>query len=540
MAATQKLCNSSLASLRGTAARAGGLALPGYDRSVLGAGIVHLGVGQFHRSHMAAYTDDALAAGGAGARNWGICGVGLMPQDEAMRDALRAQDHLYSLQTRAGGGAPTRARVIGSHVDNLFAPADPQAVLARLSAASTRIISLTVTEKGYGADLAARQLDPTDAAIAHDLATPGAPQSAVGFVAAAMRARWAAGLAPPTVLSCDNIQGNGEVLRELVSQFVLSAAKGGGGGGDAAQLERWIREHGAFPNTMVDRITPGASAADAAELAAAHGVEDAAPVGSEAFTQWVLEENFVEAAGGGGGDNDGYGGAGGARPAWGGDAIFAPDVAPYEKMKLRLLNASHSCLAYAALLRGHSHVHAAMADGAVRGLVAAHMREAAPTVPPVPGVELGPYCETLVTRFANEAVADTVLRLAEDGSMKMPGFLGGAVADALAAVAPDQGLPAAELSLSCWMRCLVDVPEMKEPRVAELRPLAGAALEAAAAAAAGGAQGQLDAAVEAFLQQAMGPQIAAHAVFRVGIGAVLQDMQREGPAACIERRVLDM
>lgn len=369
---------------------------PGYDRAAVSIGIVHFGVGGFHRAHQAAFIDDVLALGFA---DWAICGVGVLEGDRAMRDALRAQDNLYTLVTVSPDGA-SAARVVGSIREYLYAPESADAVLDRLANPGTRIVSMTITEGGYGVDDATGAFDPRDPLTLRDL-QPGvhSPVSVMGFIVAGLARRRAAGAPPFAVVSCDNIQGNGHVARTAVLGFAERTDPG---------LAAWIAETVAFPNSMVDRITPATTAETRAGVLAEYGIEDRWPVRSESFTQWVLEDAFP----------------GGRPPLELVGVQMVDDVEPYELMKLRLLNASHQAMGYLGILAGEQWVHEVGRDRVFADFLLGYMhREAIPTLRPVPGIDLDAYCLELIARFGNEAVRDTLARLVVDGSDRIPKFL---------------------------------------------------------------------------------------------------------------------
>lgn len=369
---------------------------PGYDRSAVYAGIVHFGVGNFHRAHEAMYIDAILARGDTG---WGICGVGVLAGDRAMRDALQAQGNLYTLVTNAPDGA-TEARVIGSIHEYLYAPDDPEAVLDRLADPATRIVSLTVTEGGYSVNDATGEFDPRDSLTLRDL-QPDAelPSSVLGYITAGLARRREGGTPPFTVMTCDNIQGNGHVARTAVLGFAARKDP---------DLAAWIAENVAFPNSMVDRITPVTTDETRASVLAEYGIEDRWPVRAESFAQWVLEDTFP----------------GGRPPLEQVGVQMVDDVEPYELMKLRLLNASHQALAYPGALAGEQLVHEVCRDPVFADFLLDYMHlEAIPTLRPVPGIDLDAYCRELIARFSNEAVRDTLARLAFDGSERIPKFL---------------------------------------------------------------------------------------------------------------------
>ena len=362
---------------------------PAFDPGALSIGIVHLGLGAFHRAHQAIYTDEALAH----ARGpWGICGVSLRSPDA--RDRLAPQGGLYTAVERGARGVARR--IVGSVREALFLGDDRGLIDARLASAATRVVTLTVTEKGYCHDPATGRLDLAHPDIAHDLAHPGSPVSVVGLLVRAFEARRANGAGPLTVVCCDNLPHNGRVLRELTLAFAEAR--------DAA-LARWIESNASFPSTMVDRIVPATTAADIADNDAAIGLHDAAPVVFEPFRQWVIEDDFV-----------------GPRPRWeAAGAQLVRDVAPFEAMKLRLLNASHSAFAYLGSLAGHAYIH----DVVAQPSFAAYMRrfmedEVSPTLVVPAGVDLAAYRDALVERFGNPALPHRTRQIATDGSQKLP------------------------------------------------------------------------------------------------------------------------
>lgn len=398
-----------------------GLRAPGFDPAAVRAGIVHLGPGNFHRAHMARYAHDLMERR-QDALAWGIHAVGLQPNDRRIVDALTAQDGLYALVERGAEGE--QAAVVGSLAAVSFAGESTASLLEAIDAPATRIVSLTVTENGYCLDRATRRLDPDLPAIRHDLEHPRAPRSAIGVIVEALRRRRDAGRAAFTALSCDNIQHNGRVLRDAV--LALAGLRD-------PSLARWVAEEGAFPSSMVDRITPVTGEADVTGFAARYQVRDRWPVACEPFRQWVIEDRFAD-----------------GRPAW--DEVgaqFVPDVAPFEAMKLRLLNASHLAISGLGRLIGHVHVADCLADPDLAALMAALMdRETGPTLPPVPGVDLAAYKRTLVERFANPAIRDTTARIVADAP---PNMLLDPIRDRLAAGAPVDLLA---LALAAWMRCM--------------------------------------------------------------------------------------
>ena len=407
--------------------------VPGYDRSAVEAGIVHVGVGGFHRAHQAMYADALMNQGES--LDWGICGVGVMPADLAMRDALAAQDGLYTLVRKHSDGT-WEPRVIGSIVEYLFAPDDPEAVIEKMAAASTRIVSLTVTEGGYHISDATGEFDASNPDVRHD-AEPGAvPRTAFGFIAEALGRRRERGLAPFTVMSCDNLPGNGDLTRGALTAFTRLRDPG---------LAGWIDDVVAFPNAMVDRITPETTEADRAGLRERFGVEDRWPVVCEPFTQWVLQDAF--AAG---------------RPTWGRAGVqLVGDVGPHELMKLRLLNASHQAMCYFGYLAGYRLVHEAAQDELFRRFLRGYMdAEATPTLPPVPGVDLAGYKRTLIERFSNPQIRDTIARLCAQSSDRIPKWLLPVIRDQLAAGGEIRRCAAVVAS---WARYAEGVDEQGEP-----------------------------------------------------------------------------
>ncbi len=402
---------------------------PGYNRGALTTGIVHLGIGAFHRAHQAAYTDDALnRAFGP----WGICGVSLRSPDT--RDALAPQDGLYTVAVRDAGGE--RLRVVGSVTEVLVAPEDGQAVLERLTRPEVRVVTLTVTEKGYCHDPATGDLNEEHPGIRHDLTNPQRPETAPGFLVEALDRRRRAGVAPFTGLSCDNLPGNGDTLARILGRFAALRDP---------DLGRWVADHVACPNSMVDRIVPATTDDDRAAVARRLGCEDSWPVMTEPFTQWVIEDRFPT-----------------GRPAWELEgAELVSDVHPYETMKLRLLNGSHSTLAYLGYLGGYQTVSDTIADPAYARLIRELMdEEVTPTLQVPPGADLGRYKAALLERFANPALKHRTWQIAMDGSQKLPQRLLGTIRDRLAAGASIDRLA---LGVAAWMRYVAGRDENGRP-----------------------------------------------------------------------------
>lgn len=390
---------------------------PAYTPADHGAGIVHIGVGAFHRAHQAVYTDAALASEGG---DWRIDGISL--RSTAIADALNPQDGLFTVIERGGDG--DLARVIGSIRHVVAASQDIGAALALLAAPRTRIVSITVTEKAYGIDRAQAQVEPGHPAIANDLASPLKPTGVIGMIVEGLRQRRERGIAPFSVLCCDNLPENGGLVRAGVLDFARRVD---------ASLAEWIGEKVAFPSTMVDRITPAPTAETLADTERFIGVVDKAAVETEPFSQWVIEDRFA-----------------GGRPAWeAGGAIFVRDVAPYETMKLRMLNGTHSMLAYAGFLSGHRYVREVMRDAALTRLVRRHLGAAAATLEPLAGIDLAEYAEALMNRFSNPAIAHETYQIAMDGTEKLPQRI---LTPALHALRNGQDIRPFAFTIAAWMR----------------------------------------------------------------------------------------
>ncbi|MCA1443315.1 mannitol dehydrogenase family protein [Ensifer sp. IC4062] len=389
---------------------------PEYDPARLAVGIVHLGIGAFHRAHQAVFTDAVLAED----PSWGICGVSLRSPET--RDALAPQDGLYTLNVQDGEGE--ELQVIASVVELLCAPEDPEAVLARMADPATRIVSLTITEKGYCHNPATGKLDEAHPDVVHDLENPARPKSAVGFIVEALARRASAGAPLFTLLSCDNLPSNGHVLKNVVTRFAELR--------DPA-LGRIVQQV-ASPSTMVDRIVPATTEKDRADISTAIGVIDAWPIVTEPFRQWVVEDDFPL-----------------GRPAWErAGAVFVDDVAVFEMMKLRLLNGSHSTLAYLGYLAGAETVAEAMALPGMEALIEGLMvEEVSPTLPALPGFDLAAYRRALLQRFRNPALRHRTWQIAMDGSQKLPQRLLGTIRDRIAAKSSYDRLA---LGVAAWMR----------------------------------------------------------------------------------------
>ena len=424
------------------------IAVPDYDRSALARSIVHIGVGGFHRAHLAVYVDQLAQKGHT---DWGIVGSGVMAGDVHMRDALIPQDTLFTVIAR--GADVLDMQVVGSHVDYVLAADDQAPLIEAIAADTTEIVSLTVTEGGYPVD---------DATGAFDANSPNAADGS-GFAAiiGGLKARMEAGGKPLTIMSCDNVMGNGDVTK--LSTLSMAAAHG-----DA--LVSWIEENVSFPNSMVDRITPATTDEDKAWLADTHGLVDRWPVVCEPFIQWVIEDDYA-----------------GARPPWEElDIIITDDVRPYEHMKLQLLNAGHAVLGFAGHLFEIELAHDGMADPDVRAFVEAFLhREGKTSLHPVEGMDFDEYIESLLERFANPKVRDQILRLGMDGTSRLPKFILPTLRTHLANGGPTE---MTALFLATWAKALTGISDLgnpieygPDPMLEEAKAAAQASLEDPAA-----------------------------------------------------------
>jgi len=396
---------------------------PGYDRAAVAQSIIHIGVGGFYRAHQAVYLDDLLhQPGNAG---WGYCGVGLLPHDRGMRDALLPQDCLYTVVERSAAG--DQARVIGSLLNYLYAPDDPEAVLEKMASPACRIVALTITESGYYVNEGTGEFNADHPDIVHDLQNPHRPRCSFGYLLEAVDRRRQRGLGPFTIMSCDNLQHNGAVARKMLLAFAERREP---------ELGRWLAEHGAFPNSMVDRITPATTDAHRALVRERFGIQDAWPVVTEPFMQWVIEDRFPT-----------------GRPAWERvGAQMTGDVLPYEKMKMRLLNASHQAMCYIGMLLGYSFAHEAMDDPQIRKLVQTMMDvEVTPLLSPLPGVSLEDYKHTLIERFSNPTICDQLHRIGTEGSARIPKFVLPSILEELSRNGPVKLL---SFTVAAWFRYL--------------------------------------------------------------------------------------
>jgi len=473
-----------------------GLSVPAYDRKGVSPGIVHLGIGAFHRAHMAAYVDSLLAAN----PTWGIVGASLRRPDT--RDALAPQDFLYTLAIRSAEG--TQCRVIGSILDVLDANQQRRQLIELMADPAIRIVSLTVTEKGYCHDPATGALDEKHPDIVHDLAHRDEPVSAPGLIVAALALRAERGLVPFTVMSCDNLPSNGKTARRIVTRFAALAHP---------RLADYFARV-AFPSTMIDRIVPATTDADRGIVTELTGLDDAWPIMTEPFTQWVIEDEFPA----------------GRPPFETVGAQLVKDVEPYELMKLRMLNGSHSTMAYLGYLSGHQYVAEAVADDNLRKLIHGLMTEEAIPTLPMPAAELALYRDQLLERFANPALKHRTWQIAMDGTQKLPQRLLGTVRDRIAAGQPFTRLA---LGVAAWMRYVTGIDEagnpidVKDPNAARLRALSDAAgrdAEALASALLG-------------VAEVFGTDLPANAAFRSVVTKHLASLFENGAAETLRRAV---
>ena len=423
------------------------ISVPPYDRSTLGGGIIHIGVGGFHRAHQAVYLDDVCRAGSS---DWSITGAGVLASDVRMAESLAAQDHLYALVTR--DDRATNVRVIGSITDYVLAADDLEPLVTRIAAPDARIVSMTITEGGYPVDEASGEFAPPPAAAL----PPTFVALARGF-----QGRRDAGLGGVTVQSCDNVMGNGDVTR-VATLGVCAMVEPG--------LETWVADNVTFPNSMVDRITPQTADADRDFLAEEYGLFDRWPVVAEPFIQWVIEDDF----------------AAGRPPYEDVGVLMTDDVRPYETLKLRILNAGHSTVTYMAALVGHTYIHEIMADPLLaRYLQQFHDEEATPSLPPVRGIDVTDYKRVVAERFANPAVKDQVARVCQDGTSKWPKFLVPTVESQL-----EQGgqVKLSALALAAWCQYLLGTDDAgaaialsTDPRLDEAQAFARASVDDPAA-----------------------------------------------------------
>ncbi|WP_106420642.1 mannitol dehydrogenase family protein [Salinicola tamaricis] len=474
------------------------VATPSYPRDRITPGIVHFGVGGFHRAHQAMYLDTLMNRGDA--LDWGIVGVGVMPGDKRMQAALAAQDHLYTLVVKHPDGE-YQPRVIGSIIDYLYAPDDIETVLETLADPRIRIVSLTVTEGGYNFHHVTGEFDLDNADVQHDLASPQTPRTTFGIVIEALARRRARDIAPFTLMSCDNIQGNGEVAHKMFVAYARARDP---------ELGAWVEAEVRFPNSMVDRITPVTTAADIDEIAERFGLEDRWPVVCEPFTQWVLEDHFSL-----------------GRPAFETVEVqVVEDVIPYELMKLRLLNASHQALTYFGYLAGYRYAHEVCQDRTFVDFLLAYMnREATPTLSPVPGVDLDAYKHTLIARFANPEIKDTLARLCAESSDRIPKWLVPVIRERLA---QDGDIRLSAAVVASWARYAEGVDEQGEP--IEVVDRLKASLMAIA-------QRNRDEPTAFIENRQLFGDLADDERFRAAYLDALERLHRDGARACVEHLI---
>jgi fructuronate reductase len=456
------------------------------------AGIVHLGLGAFHRAHQAVYTEEAIAAEGG---DWGI--VAVAPRRLTLIDTLSAQDHLFSVTSMDGAGAGTR--VIGALAGVRHAPSDPAAVVALLADPAIRVVTLTVTEKAYRSDPASGRLR-ADAGLVAELRGEAPPQGIPALLVAGLRARAGSGAAPVALVSCDNLPANGRRLRSVVTQALDLA------GADGDLVRDWVHEHVRFPGTMVDRVVPATTPEILAAAESALGVVDRAAVAAEPYRQWVIEDDFP-----------------GGRPSWeAAGAVLTDDAGPYERLKLRTLNGVHSALAYLGALAGCDTIAEALRLPNLRAALERFVAEdVAPSLRPPPGVSVVEYGQSVLDRFANPAIAHRTIQVAMDGSQKLPQRILHTVADRRAAGAEPRW---AALAVAAWMRFVAGVADdgralpLDDPLADQIRQcLAGAG--PAPAARVGALLG---------LAQVFTPELAADPVVRELVTGWMDALMRHG------------
>ncbi|WP_336971684.1 mannitol dehydrogenase family protein [Sphingobium aromaticiconvertens] len=464
-----------------------------YDRTDVKRGVVHLGIGAFHRAHQAVFFDDCLNAGDL---RWGITAASL--RSPTVREQMTPQDGLYTVLVR--DGASEQARIIGAVGEVLVAPEDPAALIAAMAHPDTHIVTLTITEKGYKLDPATGALLADDPQVAADSADLTAPQTAPGYLVAALAVRKAAGLAPFTAISCDNLPHNGRRLRNAVLDLAARHDRA---------LAEWIEREGAFPETMVDRIVPATTDADIAALEARLGVEDRAMVKTEPFTQWVIEDCFC-----------------GPRPDFGAGVQITAAVAPWEEAKLRLLNGAHSGIAYLGGLAGIDHVHEVLENPAARRFVEGLWDEAEATLSPPPELDVAAYRYDLMARFDNSTLMHRTRQIAMDGSQKLPQRLVATIATRLAR---GEGITMLALAVAAWMRWQGALDDRGAAYVVD-DPMA--ALTAERLNGAVTAEAQVDALLG--IEAIFPPALAADPVVRAALIGHLESLSTRGAVATIE------
>jgi len=420
--------------------------LPQYDRSKLKAGIVHLGIGAFHRAHQAFYTEQVLNTFGG---DWGIIGCSL--RSPSVRDQLAPQDGLYTLVERSGDGE--KLQIIGAVIKNLVGPENPAELIHIMAQPNIKIVSITITEKGYCHDPATGNLNFNNPDIQHDLENIKAPKSAIGFLVAALDVRFKAGIKSFTALSCDNLPNNGEVLEKVVLQFAQKIS---------AELAKWISKNTCFPSTMIDRIVPATTEDDRRDISIRLGVRDEGLVVAEPFSQWVIENKFSD-----------------GRPQWEkAGALLVDDVRVFEKIKLRLLNGSHSIMAYTGYLSGFDYISEVMNEPAFVNMIKTYMaREAGETIHAPTGFDIEAYKQQLRDRFSNKALKHRTWQIAMDGSQKLPQRLLEILREQLKT---ENHIDIICLGVAAWIRYISGIDEkgspieVSDPHAAELRSLCDA------------------------------------------------------------------
>jgi mannitol 2-dehydrogenase len=418
---------------------------PRYDRRLTRPRLVHIGVGGFNRSHLAVYLDDLLSS--TASDQWGEFGIGLLAQDKKINEALTSQDYLYGVLELDSDRE--EYRVVGSLVGHLYAPESPRQVLERLSAPECSIVSLTVTEGGYFTEDASGRFMIDHLDIQHDLTHPNSPRTWLGYVAEAARRRMQQEGKPFTLLSCDNVQSNGVTAKRALLAYADERN---------AELRRWIESNVAFPNSMVDRITPRTTEENRNHILRNYDVVDQSPVVCESFRQWVIEEDFAD-----------------GRPAWElVGAQMTAEVAPYEKTKMRLLNGGHSTIGYTADLIGLTFINDAASDPLLRELLIQFLSEVRQTLSSLPGIDLESYSATIVRRFSNLAIRDQVARICSNGCVKIAKFIVPSLRDLLMEGMQPRVIP---VVLAAWLHYIAirsRCGTIEEPSIEILRPFLAA------------------------------------------------------------------
>lgn len=372
-----------------------GVMKPAYDRNRLEVGIVHIGIGAFHRAHQAWFMDHLLRQGLA--TDWAICGIGILPGDQRICNVLDRQDGLYCLKMVTAEGA-SKVQIIGSIIETIYGPEHPLSAIERMASPATKIISLTITEGGYNFS-SDRKFDWGNKQVLWDLEEHTSPKTVFGYLSRALRLRRDYQSGPITIQSCDNMESNGDVTRIMVLEFISKADP---------DLAGWVQDNVSFPNSMVDRITPATTESLKKEIAEDYGFADGWPVHSEDFSQWVIEDNFMA-----------------GRPEWEiAGAQMVENVAPYEKMKIRLLNGGHTLVGFAGYFAGYNYIHESVGDTKIRHLLKKYLdEEVTPTLDPVYGIDLKAYKDSIIRRFSNPHIKDTVARIISETSAKFPRFI---------------------------------------------------------------------------------------------------------------------